>query len=127
MRDAEVDEHAAVALLILRFVLGIFLVQSGIEKVILPGSAVRIANLMAFYGVSLPPAASYAAGTACAGAREISRTQRVTLARLVSNLECVCTSEPPAGSCSGGSRVHRRSAGHYHPLQKVAAGWNETR
>ncbi|HEY1215286.1 MAG TPA: DoxX family membrane protein, partial [Bryobacteraceae bacterium] len=62
MRDAEADKHAAVALLILRFFLGIFLLQWGIEKVILPGSAARIAN--AFYGVSLPTAASYALGTA---------------------------------------------------------------
>ena len=62
MRDAEADKHAAVALLILRFFLGIFLLQWGLEKVILPRSAERIAN--AFYGVSLPTTASYALGTA---------------------------------------------------------------
>lgn len=62
MRDAETDKHAAIALLILRFFLGIFLLQWGIEKLILPGSAIRIAG--AFYGVSLPMAVSYALGTA---------------------------------------------------------------
>jgi len=56
------DKTAALALLILRFFLGIFLLQWSIEKLILPGSAIRIAQN--FYGLSLPTAASYALGTA---------------------------------------------------------------
>jgi len=56
------DKTAALALLILRFFLGIFLLQWSIEKLILPASAIRIAQN--FYGLSLPTAASYALGTA---------------------------------------------------------------
>jgi putative oxidoreductase len=51
------NKRAAIALLILRVFLGIFLLQWGIEKLILPAAAGRIANT--FYGVSLPTAASY--------------------------------------------------------------------
>jgi putative oxidoreductase len=56
------DNTAAVALLILRFFLGIFLLQWSIEKLVLPSSAIRIAQN--FYGLSLPTGASYALGIA---------------------------------------------------------------
>src|SRR5216684_6166207 len=56
------DNTAAVALLILRFFLGIFLLQWSIEKLVLPSSAIRIAQN--FYGLSLPTGASYALGVA---------------------------------------------------------------
>src|SRR5260370_35872502 len=56
------DNNAAVALLILRFFLGIFLLQWSIERLILPSSAIRIAQN--FYGLPLPTAASYALGIA---------------------------------------------------------------
>jgi uncharacterized membrane protein YphA (DoxX/SURF4 family) len=57
-----VDKRAAAALLILRFFLALFLILWSIEKLILPEAATRIAQN--FYGVSLPPAASYALGVA---------------------------------------------------------------
>jgi putative oxidoreductase len=56
------DKRASMALLILRFFLGIFLLQWSIEKLILPGVTARIAQN--FYGVSLPAAASYFLGIA---------------------------------------------------------------
>ncbi len=56
------DRRAAVALLILRFFLGLFLTLWSIEKLILPDAAARIAQN--FYGVTLPVAASYALGIA---------------------------------------------------------------
>src|SRR5712691_10208358 len=56
------DQRAAAALLILRFFLGIFLLQWSIEKLILPSAAVRIAQ--GFYGLTLPTGASYALGVA---------------------------------------------------------------
>jgi putative oxidoreductase len=56
------DRNAATALLILRFFLGIFLLQWSVEKLLVPGATVRIAQ--GFYGVSLPTAASYALGVA---------------------------------------------------------------
>lgn len=56
------DNRAAWGLLILRFFLGIFLLQWAIEKLILPNAAIRIAK--GFYGIDLSNAASYALGTA---------------------------------------------------------------
>ena len=58
----DVDRRAATGLLILRFFLGIFLLQWSVEKLILPGATIRIAQN--FYGVSLPVWASYALGIA---------------------------------------------------------------
>jgi putative oxidoreductase len=57
-----IDRRAATGLLILRFFLGIFLLQWSLEKLILPGATIRIAQN--FYGVSLPEWASYALGVA---------------------------------------------------------------
>jgi putative oxidoreductase len=56
------DRNAATALLILRFFLGIFLLQWSLEKLLVPSATIRIAQ--GFYGVSLPVAASYALGIA---------------------------------------------------------------
>ena len=56
------DRRAAIALLILRFFLGIFLLQWSVEKLILPSATARIAQ--SFYGVPLPIEASYALGIA---------------------------------------------------------------
>jgi putative oxidoreductase len=56
----ELDNRIPAALLILRFFLGIFLLQWSIEKLILPNAAASIAR--GFYGVTLPVAASYALG-----------------------------------------------------------------
>lgn len=56
------DRRAATALLILRVSLGIFLLQWSIEKLILPGATIRIAQ--GFYGISLSSAAAYALGIA---------------------------------------------------------------
>ena len=58
----ETDRRVAAALLILRLFLGIFLLQWSIEKLILPGATIRIAQT--FYGLSLPQAGSYALGIA---------------------------------------------------------------
>ena len=52
----------AAGLLILRFFLGIFLLQWSIEKLILPTSAVRISQ--SFYNVPLPQSAPYFLGAA---------------------------------------------------------------
>src|SRR5688572_24413044 len=57
-----VDKRAAMALLILRFFLGIFLLHWAIEKLILPSATIRIAQ--SFYGVPLSVGASYALGIA---------------------------------------------------------------
>jgi putative oxidoreductase len=57
-----IDRRAATGLLILRFFLGIFLLQWSVEKLILPGATIRIAQN--FYAVSLPVWASYALGIA---------------------------------------------------------------
>jgi hypothetical protein len=56
------DSRVAGALLILRFFLGIFLLQWSIEKLLLPSATIRIAQ--SFYGLSLPVAGSYALGVA---------------------------------------------------------------
>ena len=56
------DKSAPTALLILRFFLGIFLLQWSVEKLIVPSATIRIAQ--SFYGVSLPTGASYALGVA---------------------------------------------------------------
>ncbi len=56
------DKTAATALLILRFFLGVFLVQWSLEKLFVPSATIRIAQ--SFYGVSLPIGASYALGVA---------------------------------------------------------------
>jgi hypothetical protein len=56
------DKRAAAALLILRFFLGIFLLQWAVEKLILPSATIRIAEN--FYGMSLSAGASYALGIA---------------------------------------------------------------
>jgi putative oxidoreductase len=56
------DRRIAAGLLILRFFLGIFLLQWSVEKLILPGATARIAQN--FYGVSLPTGAAYALGVA---------------------------------------------------------------
>src|SRR5258708_12241337 len=52
----------AAGLLILRFFLGIFLLQWSVEKLILPTSAVRISQ--SFYNVPLPQSAPYFLGAA---------------------------------------------------------------
>jgi hypothetical protein len=52
------DRRAATALLIPRFLLGIFLLQWSVEKLILPSATARIAP--SFYGLPLPIEASYA-------------------------------------------------------------------
>lgn len=52
----------AAGLLILRFFLGIFLLQWSIEKLILPSAAVRISQ--GFYNISLPQSAPYFLGAA---------------------------------------------------------------
>ncbi len=56
------DRRAAIALLILRFFLGIFLLEWSVEKLILPSATARIAQ--SFYGMPLPIEASYALGIA---------------------------------------------------------------
>ena len=58
----EIDRRIPAALLILRFFLGIFLLQWSIEKLMLPDAAARIAS--GFYGLTLPAPASYALGVA---------------------------------------------------------------
>jgi len=58
----QIDRRIPAALLILRFFLGIFLLQWSIEKLILPDAAARIAS--SFYGVKLPASASYLLGVA---------------------------------------------------------------
>ena len=58
----QIDRRIPTALLILRFFLGIFLLQWSIEKLILPDAAARIAS--SFYGVMLPASASYLLGVA---------------------------------------------------------------
>ena len=52
----------AAGLLILRFFLGIFLLQWSVEKLILPTSAIRISQ--SFYNVPLPQSAPYFLGAA---------------------------------------------------------------
>jgi putative oxidoreductase len=60
---AEITQRrAAAALLILRVSLGIFLLQWGIEKLVIPESAIRIGRH--FYGVGLSGAAVGVSGTA---------------------------------------------------------------
>jgi uncharacterized membrane protein YphA (DoxX/SURF4 family) len=54
--------HNALGLLVLRFFLGIFLLQWSIEKLVLPSSAIRISQ--SFYGVALPEAMPYVLGSA---------------------------------------------------------------
>ena len=56
------DRRIATALLILRFFLGIFLLQWSIEKLVLPSATIRIAQN--FYGVPLPAEATYVLGIA---------------------------------------------------------------
>jgi putative oxidoreductase len=56
------DRRAAAGLLILRFFLGIFLLQWSIEKLILPDATARIGQNI--YNVSLPTGAAYALGLA---------------------------------------------------------------
>src|SRR5262249_4572330 len=62
LMSPELDKRIPAALLILRFFLGIFLLQWSIEKFILPDAAARIASN--FYGVTLAVAGSYALGIA---------------------------------------------------------------
>jgi uncharacterized membrane protein YphA (DoxX/SURF4 family) len=57
-----IPRRISAALLILRLSLGIFLLQWGIEKLLVPQSAIRIAQH--FYGVALSGAAVDAAGAA---------------------------------------------------------------
>lgn len=52
----------AIGLLVLRFFLGIFLLQWSIEKLVLPSSAIRISQ--SFYGVALPESMPYILGGA---------------------------------------------------------------
>ena len=58
----EVDRRIPCALFILRFFLATFLLQWGVEKLILPDAAARIAR--GFYGLTLTAPASYALGVA---------------------------------------------------------------
>jgi putative oxidoreductase len=58
----EFDRRIPLALLVLRVFLAIFLLQWGIEKLILPSAAASIAR--GFYGVTLPAFGSYALGIA---------------------------------------------------------------
>lgn len=60
--DLSSDPRNALGLLILRFFLGIFLLQWSIEKLILPSSAIRISQ--GFYNIALPQSIPYALGTA---------------------------------------------------------------
>jgi len=57
-----VDRRIPCALFILRFFLAAFLLQWGVEKLILPDAAARIAQ--GFYGLTLTAPASYALGVA---------------------------------------------------------------
>jgi len=50
--SSDADNRISAALLILRFSLGVFLLQWSIEKLILPDAGVRIAH--GFYGLTLP-------------------------------------------------------------------------
>jgi putative oxidoreductase len=56
------ERRVAAALLILRFFLGVFLLQWSIEKLIIPSATIRIAQN--FYGISLPQVGSYVLGIA---------------------------------------------------------------
>lgn len=56
------ERQIAAGLLILRFFLGIFLLQWSIEKLILPSTTVRIAQN--FYSFALPDGAAYMLGVA---------------------------------------------------------------
>lgn len=54
------DRTIARALLVLRFTLGVFLLQWGVEKFVVPGNTPAIWGY--FYGLSVPEAAAYALG-----------------------------------------------------------------
>lgn len=56
------DARNALGLLVLRFFLGVFLLQWSVEKLILPGSALRISQ--SFYNVALPETVPYVLGSA---------------------------------------------------------------
>ena len=56
------EKQVAMGLLVLRFFLGVFLLQWSIEKLILPAATTRIAK--AFYGVALPIEITYLLGVA---------------------------------------------------------------
>jgi uncharacterized membrane protein YphA (DoxX/SURF4 family) len=60
--SSNTDSRISAALLILRFFLGIFLLQWSIEKLILPDAALRIAH--GFYGLTLATGVVYLLGTA---------------------------------------------------------------
>lgn len=56
------ERNAALGLLVLRFFLGIFLLQWSIEKLLLPAATARIAQ--GFYGITLPIGTPYVLGVA---------------------------------------------------------------
>jgi uncharacterized membrane protein YphA (DoxX/SURF4 family) len=56
------DRRVAAALLLLRLSLGVFLLQWSVEKLILPGATMRIAQN--FYGLTLPASAASVLGIA---------------------------------------------------------------
>ncbi len=62
MNDEALRLAAQRALLVLRLTLGIFLLQWGVEKFIVPSNTVAIWGY--FYGLTVPQAASYAFGVA---------------------------------------------------------------
>src|SRR5258708_2978265 len=98
----EIDSRIPAALLILRFFLGIFLLQWSIEKLILPNAAAGIARN--FYGVTLAVPASYALGTtelilSLALLLGFYRTISYGLSLLVHTVTVVVTSPQPFAPC----------------------------
>ena len=60
--DPHLARALARALLVLRITLGLFVLQWGVEKFVVPQSTVAIWSY--FYGVAIPPAAGYVFGAA---------------------------------------------------------------
>ena len=60
--EAAAQRHAAIAVLIMRLTLGIFLLLWSVGKLVVPSSTVRIASH--FYGIALPEAAPAFMGSA---------------------------------------------------------------
>lgn len=61
-RDVAAQRRAAIAVLIMRLTLGIFLLQWSLGKIVVPSSTVRIASH--FYGIALPESAPAFMGSA---------------------------------------------------------------
>ena len=60
--DVATQRRAAIAVLIMRLTLGIFLLLWSVEKLVVPGATVRIAAR--FYGIPMPEAAPALMGSA---------------------------------------------------------------